>query len=103
MPRIRAASLGIHLSSRDTAARLRADIIRATAAGGPAEIEMADVETVSESFADEAFAVLADARGAEWFRTRMRLINMSADVRDVILSAILERRTRRRPEPTAGR
>jgi hypothetical protein len=88
------AEFGAYLSSRTTAARLRTQIESLADAGQVAFIDMTNVESMSESFADEAFAVLVAARGAEWFKRGVRLESMRPSIRDNILNAVLERRAR---------
>ena len=61
-----AKTFGTELSSRQRAAVLRLDITSQTAAGiTPVVLGFAGVRTVSESFADNAIAVLVAERGEE--------------------------------------
>lgn len=89
-----AEELGTHLSSRSLATRLRARIESAVDAGQVVVLDFAGVDTLSESFADEVFAVLDATRGAEWFRRGVRVHGLAGGPRDTVLGAILERRTR---------
>jgi hypothetical protein len=57
-------------------------------------IDMTNVESMSEGFADEAFAILVVTRGADWFKRRIQLEGVKPFVRDTILTAVLERRAR---------
>lgn len=89
-----AEELGTHLSSRSLGAKLRSRIESAVDAGQIVTIDFAGVDTLSESFADEVFAVLDATRGAEWFRKGVRIQGLAGGPRDTVLNAILERRTR---------
>ena len=90
---------GAYLSSRSTAARLRSQIESVVDSGQIVFIDMTNVDSMSESFADEAFAVLVAARGAEWFRNGIRLEGIKSSIRDTIASTVLERRAR---SPSCG-
>lgn len=83
---------GTDVSSRWRAAELRAEIARTVDRGtSPCSIDLAGVRTVSDSFADEAFAILVVERGDEWFRKNVRLLNLSTELRTSILGSILNR------------
>jgi anti-anti-sigma regulatory factor len=87
-----AKTFGTDLSSRQRAAALRLDITAHTATGiNPVTLDFAGVRSVSESFADEAIAVLVAENGEAWFRQHVRLVNLSPSVRLSVLEAVDER------------
>jgi STAS-like domain of unknown function (DUF4325) len=88
------AEFGQYLSSRPTGARLRMQIESSVKAGQVVSIDLTNVESMSESFADEALALLVVEFGSEWFKKSIRLEGAKPHVRDSILNAILERRMR---------
>ena len=92
----RLVEMGEDLSSRDRARRLREELVRE--AGRDAQrltFDFEGVRTLSDSFADELLAVLVEERGAEWFRQRVSLVNLSTDQRLIVLNAIDARLSRR--------
>ncbi|HSN97948.1 MAG TPA: STAS-like domain-containing protein [Candidatus Nanopelagicales bacterium] len=89
-----AAELGTHLSSRTLGASLRARIESLVDAGQVVTVDFAGVDTISESFADEVFAVLIEKRGSAWFRQGVAMQGLGGALRDTVLGAILERRAR---------
>lgn len=54
------------LASRTTGGRLREEIQSAADSGQYVVIDLQDVLSISESYADEAFGVLAAKRGLDW-------------------------------------
>lgn len=84
--------IGIDISSRTSAARLREEIVREVVNGVECvTLDFADVRTVSESFADELFAILASDFGDEWFRAHIRVVNLNPFHRKTILGAVAHR------------
>ena len=79
---------GTDLSSRTRAAALRIQILRGVARDGISHIDFSSVRTVSDSFADEVFGVLAVEKGQDWFREHIKLINVAALPKEAILGAI---------------
>ena len=88
-----ALEYGTDLSSRRRAATLRREIT------GQTVVNFADVRTISDSFADELFAVLVAERGEDWFKANVRVVNLPAHIRETILRAIQSRRERRSSLP----
>jgi hypothetical protein len=86
-----AEQYGTDLSNRYRAAQLRGEIASASSSEVLFEIDLARVRTISDSFADELFAVLVVEQGEEWFKQRVRVTNVTDEVRRTILSAIYER------------
>jgi hypothetical protein len=83
-------AFGIDLSSRSRGALLRATIENSVDAN-TAVLDFASVRTVSNSFADEVFGVLAVRHGKEWLVKRIRITNATAGVRVAITEAIADR------------
>lgn len=82
---------GSDISSRARAALLRREIINSTAEGRKVELDFEGVRTISESFADEAFGVLVQDKGEEWFRSHVKVTNLEPLPRATILEAVAER------------
>ncbi|MEE8451044.1 MAG: STAS-like domain-containing protein [Thermoguttaceae bacterium] len=81
--------LGTDLSSRARAASIRVRVLKSIDSGQTIiTIDLSGIRSLSESFADELFAVLAKTKGDAWFREHLRLNNASNDVRYSILEAI---------------
>lgn len=89
MTRARLVELGRHLSSRDRARKLREDLLRSV---GPTPehitVDMEGVLSLSDSFADELFAVLAQEKGVRWFKETITVANASPVVRAAVLRAV---------------
>ncbi len=86
------SQIGTDISSRTSAARLREEIVREVVNGVECvTLDFAGVRTVSESFADEFFAILASEFGDEWFRTHIRVVHLNPFHRKTILGAIAHR------------
>lgn len=83
-----ASEVGEDLSGRGTAVDCRKRILKESAA---VCLNFHGVRTVSDSFADELFGVLAVEKGEGWFRENLKVEGLSADVRLTILSAIQSR------------
>ncbi len=79
-----ADGFGSCLSSRVTARQLRKTIEESN--GG--ELNFKDVYSLSDSFADEFFAVLVEAHGPDWFAENVKVTGLANDVRQVVLRAI---------------
>ena len=58
-----ASHLGTDLSSRARAAQFRAEVLSAVGRDGRVVLDFSSVRTLSDSFADELFAVLVDQQG----------------------------------------
>ncbi|MFW5878369.1 MAG: STAS-like domain-containing protein [Myxococcota bacterium] len=88
----RLLELGRHLSSRERARRLRETLVRELGnEDWRLTVDLEGVCSISHSFADELFAVLAVQKGEEWFREHVVLINCSPTVRSSILEALRQR------------
>ncbi len=96
MSHIRLADVGHHLASRARASDLRNELIDAVDAGLETYVvDLSDVRSISDSFADEYFAVLAEERGDAWFRAHVRVEGASDVVRGSVIRAIRTRLERR--------
>lgn len=96
----RISDLGTDLSNRQGAASLRARIISATAESAEAvALDFTGVRTISDSFADELFGVLAIELGPEWIRSHLSITNLSPDIRQTILEAVQFRIDRQEEQP----
>jgi hypothetical protein len=82
---------GSDISSRARAALLRKEVINATADGTIVDLHFDGVRTISESFADELFGVLVQEKGADWFRSFVRVRNIEPLPRATVLEAVAER------------
>lgn len=83
--------LGTDISNRYQAAILRQEVGTIIDSHGPdaiVEFDFAGVRTVSDSLADELFAVLVEERGEEWFRQHIRVQNLSPVLRQTLLQAV---------------
>ena len=83
---------GTDLSSRHRAAQLRNTIVEASShSGATCEVDFAGVRTLSDSFADEVFAVLVAEHGEDWFREHVAVVNLPPRIRTTILETIADR------------
>ena len=84
--------LGSDLSSRARASALRARVVSAVEGGCQhVHVDLQGVRTISSSFADELFAVIVAAKGEEWFKAHIKVVNVSVSLRRTILEAIEDR------------
>ena len=58
---------------------------------GTVELDLAEVEVMSPSFADELFGMLVYKQGADWFKTHVKVSNASEAIIDDIVGAVIER------------
>jgi hypothetical protein len=80
--------VGNHLGSRRIAAKLREDLSREP---GPIALDLAGVEVLGHSFADELFGKLAEEYGLEVFKKRFILKNVAESDRLLIRSVVSAR------------
>lgn len=76
---------GTHLSSRGRATQLRSRIVEA---GERITLDFLGVVSLSDSFADELFGVLALEHDLEWIRDNVGVTNASPEVLKALLRAI---------------
>lgn len=79
------------LAARTSARYRRIEIEQAIASNKTIVIELAGVLSVSESYADELFAVLVKKYGLEWFSSNIKLQHASKPVLLSIATAIRRR------------
>lgn len=77
--------LGSDLSSRSSAGLLRREIERVDL---PVVLDFSFVRSLSDSFADEFFAVLVEEKGYDWFAANVKVLGLESDVRETILRAV---------------
>lgn len=90
---IKLGVLGKHLSSRAGARHMliRALVEAQQTPNNSVVVDLQGVLTLSNSFADEFFAVLVQDKGSKWFRERILVINALPSVRESILIAVKNR------------
>lgn len=87
-----AKDYGTDLSSRFRAGNLREQILQRTEnLETDVEIDFSGVRIVSESFADELFAILVLEKGEAWFRQRIHVVNLPPHIRQTILATVANR------------
>ncbi|MBU1482038.1 MAG: STAS-like domain-containing protein [Gammaproteobacteria bacterium] len=86
------------LASRQAAAALRAEIEQHALSGRKVSIDLSTVLSISESYADELFGILALRHGLEWLSDNVVVHHPSAFVFRAIASAIRQRLLSRSPE-----
>ena len=92
---LRRDRLGTDISNRYQAAILRQEVVTAIdsrGTGSIVEFDFAGVRSMSDSLADELFAVLIEERGDDWFREHIRVQNLTPMLRKTLLEAIQFRR-----------
>lgn len=77
---------GSDLASRVSARNLRSKAEQAIATGKIAVIDLTNVISISESYADELFAVLAAQHGLEWFSNNIKLLYQIPHSEHVLLT-----------------
>lgn len=98
MSTFRLLDIAQHLASRERARRLREEVVATIErTGQKVAIDLTDVLSVSDSFADELFGVLAQTRGDRWFQKHIAVTGASAVVRSSIVRAIRARLDRDSP------
>lgn len=74
------------LASRTSARKLRKQIEEEIAAGYHVTIDLTRVKSISESYADELFAVLVEIHNLEWFTANIKILHDSPDTYGVLRS-----------------
>lgn len=82
---------GTDLASRKTAAAVRHNVINAITYDNRVIIDLSTVVTVSYSYADELFGVLAAVKGWDWITKNVRLQGANEHVLRVVAEAINRR------------
>ena len=87
-----AEECGTDLSNRNTASSLRQSVLGAIESGCQiAQIDLSNVRTISDSFADELFVVMVESKDLDWFKEHISIIGANEGVRLTILEAIDQR------------
>lgn len=92
--------IGPDLASRKTAAIERHKLLGHAAAGNTVVVDLSDVVSVSYSYADELFGVLAAVRGWDWLSKVVRLEGANEHVLRVI-AEVINRRLKEAGQPIA--
>ncbi|MCU1751608.1 STAS-like domain-containing protein [Pseudomonas sp. 6D_7.1_Bac1] len=79
------------LASRTLASRERSSLTRELASSEQVVIDLKEVESISESFADELFGVLVMERGFDFVIKHVKIINAADDVLRSIAIAMKRR------------
>lgn len=82
---------GTDLASRRSAAILRAEIEVSLQLNSRVVVDLSNVQTISESYADELFGILARDFGLEGFSRQVSIRGASADVLRRVAGAVKER------------
>lgn len=102
MAEITIALPGTDLASRRTAATVRYHVVSAVSSGNVVVIDLSDVESLSYSYADELFGVLAAVQGWEWLIEKVRIVNAKEHVLRVI-AEVINRRLKETGQPIQRR
>lgn len=94
---------GSDLASRVSARNLRSKAEQAVKAGNIAVIDLTNVISISESYADELFAVLVEQHGLEWFSNNVKLLHDKSSQNGVFrsIATAIRRRLERSQESHA--
>ena len=76
------------LASRSSAVRERYNLVSAVQQGQQVVVDLSEVLSISESYADELFGVLAAHYGLEWITWNVALIDVADTVLEVIATVI---------------
>jgi len=82
---------GPDLASRQTAAGVRHNVISHIASGKNVVLDLGQVESVSYSYADELFGVIAAVQGWEWLTKNIKVAGANEEVLRVIAESISRR------------
>src|SRR3990172_7582150 len=91
---------GPDLASRKTAAIERHKLLGHAAAGNKVVVDLSDVVSVSYSYGDELFGVLAAVQGWDWLSKTVRLEGANEHVLRVI-AEVINRRLKEIGQPVA--
>ena len=93
---------GTDLASRQTAAAVRYNAARAVSSGSKVTIDLSEVESLSYSYADELFGVIAATHGFDWLVEHVKIINAKEHVLRVI-AEVVNRRLKETGQPIRRR
>jgi hypothetical protein len=89
---------GTDLASRTSAATVRYNVVGTVSAGNVVIIDLNAVESLSYSYADELFGVLAATQGFEWLIEKVKIVNIKEHVLRVI-AEVINRRLKETGQP----
>jgi hypothetical protein len=92
--------IGPDLASRKTAAIERHKLLGHAATGNKVVVDLSDVVSVSYSYGDELFGVLAAVQGWDWLSKTVRLESVNEHVLRVI-AEVINRRLKEIDQPVA--
>jgi hypothetical protein len=93
---------GTDLASRQTAATVRYNVASAVSSGNKVIIDLSSVESVSYSYADELFGVIAASRGFDWLVENVKIVYAKEHVLRVI-AEVINRRLKETGQPIRRR
>lgn len=93
---------GTDLASRHTAATVRYTVAGAVSAGNRVVIDLSEIESLSYSYADELFGVIAATQGFDWLVEKVRIVNAKEHVLRVI-AEVISRRLKETGQPIRRR
>lgn len=93
---------GTDLASRQTAATVRYNVVSAVSSGNMVVVDLSEIESVSYSYADELFGVIAATQGFDWLVEKVKIINAKEHVLRVI-AEIINRRLKETGQPIRRR
>lgn len=93
---------GTDLASRQTAATVRYNVAGAVSSGNMVVVDLSEVESVSYSYADELFGVIAATQGFDWLVDKVKIVNAKEHVLRVI-AEVISRRLKETGQPIRRR
>ena len=93
---------GTDLASRQTAANVRYNAASVVSAGNRVVIDLSAVESLSYSYADELFGVIAATQGFDWLVEKVKIVNAKEHVLHVI-AEVISRRLKETGQPIRRR
>ena len=89
---------GTDLASRQSAATVRYNVVCAVSSGNKVIVDLSAVESLSYSYADELFGVLAAIQGFDWLIGNVKIVNVKEHVLRVI-AEVINRRLKETGQP----
>lgn len=93
---------GTDLASRQTAATVRYNVANAVSSGNMVVVDLSAVESLSYSYADELFGVIAATQGFDWLVEKVKIVNAKEHVLRVI-AEVINRRLKETGQPIRRR
>lgn len=84
-------NIGIHLGTRVLGAEVRSEIIEAIKTSEKVFFDLSEVQTISNSFADECFAKLIIFFSIDEIKSKTTFINATPFIKSVIANSLRER------------